>query len=305
MPNEPQGPVSGKTGGPEGTPGDQAGMTGKPNPNPDLTGTSEQAPDSQTGRADQTGKGTSDKQQAPDTSATDKGGSDFDLNDVPEELRPHVEAYAKNVEKQLKANYTKKTQEIAKHRQKIEAYDAFERDPEGTLRQIAERQGFTLNRGAGRDPSNLNAGNQVMGDGWQPQTWSEVFDAFAEKIKGGLLGDLKPVFDNIQTLTTKNIETQLSEIDPDWKLYEDDMISNLKTHPTLAKDVSKLYKMSVPDEVLESRATQKALKRFEDKAHSAKVGSKSSVATSYSTAKKVSTFDDAVSEAKRLLAEQK
>ncbi len=183
---EPQGPVSGKMGGPGGTPGDQSGTTAKANPNPDLTGTSGQAPAGQPGRADQTDKGTSKGKEtpAPDASGIDKGGSDFDLNDVPEELRPHVEAYAKNVEKQLKANYTRKTQEIGKQRQKIEAYDAFERDPEGTLRQIAERQGFTLNRAGGRD-SNASPGNQVMGDQWQPQTWTEVFDAFAEKIKGG------------------------------------------------------------------------------------------------------------------------
>ncbi len=297
---EPQGPISAGPGRTEGTSTDQKGTTGtKPNPNPDLE-TSQKSPEGETGRADQTGKGTSKGKQAPETPAEEDV---FDLSKVPEELRPHVEAAVRQTEKQLKANYTKKTQELAKQRHKVEAYDSFESNPVDTMRRMAEQYGFQLTPkgGQAKGEGDQNS-NQPFSDDWQPKSWREVFDAFSGQFRSTVMGDLKPVFDNIQTLTTKNIEKQLEEIDSDWKLYEDDMVSNLKVHPTLAKDVSKLYRMSVPDEVLESRATQKALKKFEEKGHSAKIGSKSSVQSSQASGNKINSFNDAVVEAKRKIA---
>jgi hypothetical protein len=300
---EPQGPVSAGTGRAGGTSDSQKGADAKANPNPDADAT-QRPQDGQDGRADKTDKGTSDKSKAPDKSGDDSG-SEVDLSSIPDELKPHVEAAVKSIEKTLKANYTRKTQELAKSRHKVEAYDAFEQNPVDTMKRMAENYGFQLTpRGGGQANQQQQPQNQELRD-WQPQTWDEVFDKFAQRFgsqfEEKFMGNLKPVFDNIQSLTTKNIETQLSEIDPDWKLYEDDMIYNLKAHPTLAKDVGKLYRMSIPDEVLESRATQKALKKYEDKARSAKVEGKSSVRSSSSAPSKVATFDDAVKEAKRQL----
>ena len=298
---EPQGPVSAGPGRAEGTVSAEKGTTAKANPNPDIDKAQKPLEDA-AGRADQTDKGTSKGKQAPAPSDTEDA---FDLSQVPEEIRPQVEAAVKLTEKQLKANYTKKTQEIAKQRHKVEAYDAFESNPVETMKQMADRYGFQLNpKGAPAKPSNGGAepDSEFFTENWQPPSWKHVGDGIDQRINTALsqfMEKIQPVFQNLQQLTTKSIEGQLSEIDPDWKLYEDDMTSNLKAHPTLAKDVSKLYRMSVPDDVLETRATQKALKRFEEKARSAKVGSKSTVQSSTASGNKVNSFQDAVSEAKR------
>jgi hypothetical protein len=118
------------------------------------------------------------------------------------------------------------------------------------------------------------------------------------------MGRLKPVFDNVQQMTSQNIEKQLGEIDPNWKTYEDEMTENLKLHPTLARDVSKLYRISVPEDVLKSKYTQAALKKFEEKATSAKVQGKSSVLSSQLPMDEKLTFAQSVERAKQILAKE-
>ena len=83
--------------------------------------------------------------------------------------------------------------------------------------------------------------------------------------------ELEPFLGNVQKVTATNIERQLSEIDPNWRSYEDDMRAKLQRHPTLVNDVSELYRLSVPEEVLTSRAVQTALSKFQSKAEQVKV----------------------------------
>jgi ATP-dependent protease HslVU (ClpYQ) peptidase subunit len=125
-----------------------------------------------------------------------------------------------------------------------------------------------------------------------------------KKFEEQFMGKLQPMFDSFQKVTSDNIEKQLGEIDKDWKLYEDEMTENLKIHPTLAKDVAKLYRISVPEDVLKSKYTQAALKRFEEKAASAKVQGKSSVQSSQPIQNKKMTFQESVEWAKQEVAKQ-
>src|ERR1051325_9370510 len=60
--------------------------------------------------------------------------------------KPELEA----AYKQMQGSYTKRMQEFAKHRTKIDAYDAFERDPLGTMRNIAQQYGYQFVQ-AGKD----------------------------------------------------------------------------------------------------------------------------------------------------------
>jgi hypothetical protein len=83
------------------------------------------------------------------------------------------------------------------------------------------------------------------------------------------------------------------------------MRENLQKHPTLVEDVSKLYRLSVPDDVSERKATQRALAKLEAKTKYGKVSG--SPGTTHKTAeaiKPAATFDEAVAQAKRQLAEQ-
>jgi len=288
-----QGPVSGK-GRVEPAP-ELKGKTSETAP--ETKGTTEETPVTTEGRAEPD-KGTSKKEEAPKKSVAEEGFlGDFDISTLSEEGRLAYET----LNKQFKSAYTKKLESVKKDREKVEAYNNFMSNPEDNLKRAADQYGYKM------VPKSQSANQATQGDGltdWQPQTWDEVFSRFEERVSKSLMGQFKPVFDNLQNLTSTNIERQLSDIDPDWKMYEDDMMTNLKSHPTLAKDVSKLYKLSVPEDVLKNKYTQVALKKFEEKAKSSKISSKSSVSASSAPVNKKLTFSEAVDEAKRRLATQ-
>jgi hypothetical protein len=116
-----------------------------------------------------------------------------------------------------------------------------------------------------------------------PQSWEEVVEkieakvgsAAYEKAKREILGELAPLFSEVQQTKKASIEKQLSQIDPTWAQYEDAMIETLQRHPTLAQDPSMLYRMSVPSDVWEARATQAALRKLEAKGQPSTPGSSS------------------------------
>ncbi|MHC4635804.1 MAG: hypothetical protein ACYSYU_11445, partial [Planctomycetota bacterium] len=88
--------------------------------------------------------------------------------------------------------------------------------------------------------------------------------------------------------------------------YEDTMKINLQKHPSLANDPTSLYRMSVPQEVLESRATQMALKKLEAKGESAKIsgGSTTTKTPSGGLPDKPVSFTQAYEAAKQSLRDQ-
>ena len=131
---------------------------------------------------------------------------------------------------------------------------------------------------------------------------SRAEDRAVEKV----LEKLSPFLGEVQTMKKTAVETQLNEIDPMWREHEEAMVQNLTDHPTLSKDPAKLYRISVPPEVLESRAVQKALKRMEQKGKSSKMQGSSTTTRQPKTSlgEKPVTFQEAVEQAKATLAEQ-
>jgi len=290
MAKQPKGPTTGQTGELNVGPQEKQGITFQaPDTPPETSQTSPDASEGQT----QPGKPTSPPERGPEKPETAEE-SFFDPKDLPEELVPGY--------KQMQSAFTKRMTALAKDREKVEAYDAFMADPVTNLKRAAEQYGLRVVPTNTATTTQTDTSTEVFGPDWQPNTWGEVFQAFSEKMNEHLQKTFGPVFDNLKNLTTSNIERQLGEIDPNWKVYEDEMTENLKAHPTLAKDVAKLYRISVPEETLKSKYTQAALKKFEDKAASAKIQSKSSVQTStISGIEDVKTFDQAVQFAKKEL----
>jgi len=221
------------------------------------TGTTAAAPDASTGQA--TGKTSPDTGQAATAPATEEP-TFFDPSTLSEELKP---AY-----KQMQAAFTKKMQAISGDRQKIDAYDQFMRDPIGQMQQVAAQYGYNLTR---KEAVQALQAQQQAAQDWAPQTWEEVMAKAEERAEQRIMQKLQPFLGNVQKVTASNIERQLSEIDPNWRTYEDDMRSNLQAHPTLVNDVAKLYRLSVPEEVLTSRAVQTALNKFQSKAEQVKI----------------------------------
>src|SRR5574343_109968 len=188
--------------------------------------------------------------------------------DVPEDLKPHLDNYRK----QLQSDYTKKMQKIAAERKKIEAYESFMANPVANIQQLATQYGLTLQQAAQVQKQQQEA--------WEPQTWEDVLSQAEERAEKRVMQKLGPFFQNVQKMRATSIEKQLDEIDPEWRTYEEAMREELEQHPTLSADPAKLYRLAVPSEILESRAVQKALKKFEAKQKSSQVTGKSETSNS-------------------------
>lgn len=259
-------------------------------------GTPQAAPEVNTGQASTPADpGQGQAQAAP---ATPEEPTFFDPNSIPEELKP---AY-----KQMQSAFTKKMQGISGERQKIEAYNNFMTDPIGQMQNVAKQYGYSLTRAEAA--AAINQGQQAQApQQWEPQSWEEVIAKTKEETRQEILRELQPLIGSVQKQTASNIEKQLAEIDPGWATYQDEMRANLQSFPGLVNDVGKLYKISVPDEVLHSRAVQQALTKFQSKAGQAKVSGSSKTSHSEPALPDMTKMSDrdafnlAVAEAKKTI----
>jgi uncharacterized coiled-coil protein SlyX len=245
------------------------------------------------------------------------------LEDIEDEaVRKSVEGILGQREKQMMANYTKKTQALSARAQDLEIIDAFRADPVGTLTRVAQQNGLQVvdprKGGAANQPTGYTPGGAPTGYGqgaspladpnWQPQTYQELAQVIISEAAQGIMQQLSPVLapltERVERITSDSIEQKLSEIDPNWKVYEDDLKANIREHPTLIKSqdgLRKLYRLSVPEEVYTSRAVQEAMRKLEGKTKSALVGSKSATQHTTHVTARGSTFADAVAAAKEQL----
>lgn len=224
------------------------------------------------------------------------------LADLPDDVKSQVNA----LHKQLLSDYTKKTQSVADIRKAAEAYQAFQQDPHKAIKQVAKQLGYELHA-PGQQSNNNDTGNGWNPDsGDDPQTWKDVIGYITKSIESRFDEKLNPFLNEIQSVKKHSIENQLSEIDPSWQTYESQMKANLQEHPSLAKDPALLYRISVPAEVLESRATQRALKRMEAKAKSGELSGASTTTRKprANEPEKALSFADAVNYARKKLAEE-
>lgn len=273
---------------------DQSSITsieGQPVGIPDATGTTPTAPATEAGQA--AVQGSTPPEQATGTQAED---SFFDPAQLPPEL--------KSVYKQMQSAYTRKTQTLAQQRQKVEAYDAFMRDPVGSLQQVASQYGMQITRAQAAEAIQSQQGGVQQSDQWEPKTWDDVFVRAEERAMEKVMQKLAPVLGNVHKLQANNIEAQLNSIDPNWKIYEDDMRATLTQHPSLVGDVEKLYRLSVPEEVYSTRAVQAALKRIQSTTNQASMASRSSTSRTVATDKVPDSFSEAVELARKQLASQ-
>lgn len=123
-------------------------------------------------------------------------------------------------------------------------------------------------------------------------------DKLGEQIMGRVQQSMAPMFQGIQKVTAHNIEKELDAVDANWRMYEDEMKTALRDHPSLVNDVSKLYRLSVPEEVLNSRAVQAALKKLEDKGKAASVHGGGTTVKTQPITKPASSFEEAVEQAR-------
>jgi hypothetical protein len=264
-----------------------------PADNPDVTdGTNQPEPDIDgQGQAVDDQQGTAGQAEPPtDSGQGEPSGQEpnilefFDPKQVPEELMP---AY-----KNMQAAFTSKTQAIASDKQKIQQFDAIMANPLGEIQRYASQHGYQLVP----QGQQANPGGQPNEE-FDPKTWDEVAEFMENRIMSKFQGNIQPLVDSVQSITQGNIEKQLAAIDPNWKLYENEMKEELRTHPTLAKNVDKLYRLAVPEHVLSQKAVQSALKKMENKAKGTLVHGASSPKTT-TPEKSRETFKEVVAWAK-------
>jgi hypothetical protein len=212
------------------------------------------------GKTASRGNGTSGTPaEADSTSPVDNEPTFFDPKSVPTELQP---AY-----KQMQGAFTKAMQRISADKNKVEFYNQFAADPVGNMQKLAAQYGYRMTREQAAEAlATKGSGDQKLPADWQPQSWEEVFSKAEERAAQKIFGQLQPLLNEVKQQKRQTIERQLSEIDPGWQQYEQEMADLIQQVPGLAAHPEKLYRLSVPPEVIESRATQRAIKRLEDKA---------------------------------------
>lgn len=180
---------------------------------------------------------------------TETGEAFYDATTVPDEL--------KGTYKQMQQAYVKKTQALSQQRQKVQAYDAFMSNPETALQQLAQQYGYQITKGGAAAP----AQGEPPKD-WEPQSWDEVMAKAEERAEQRVLQRLEPFIGELRGLKKTAIEQQLDSTVPDWRNYEDEFADAIRSHPSLVNDPVKLARIALPEEVLESRAMQAALKKL-------------------------------------------
>ena len=267
-----------------GTEGD-AGTTGD-----GTTGTTDAG--SQAGAEGQ--PGATDDQGTTDAGTQDAGETFFDPRDIQD--KPELMAAYKGMQQA----FGKKMEGIKSQKQKIEAYDAFYKDPLSQIQAMASQMGYQLTRAEATAVAKEGA-NQ----GQEPQTWDEVYDTATKRALGILREEFAPILQQVGKLRETNLEKFMDDNFTDWRMYEDDMMAKLKVHPSLANDPSALYQLSVPPEVLESRATQAALKKLQTKAEGSRTsGASTTKIKPDDLPDKPMSFNESVAFAKKRLQAQ-
>ena len=224
---------------------------------------------------------------------TDKGAQGESFFD-PESIKDSPDLMA--AYKGMQRTFGTKMEGIRDGQQKIDAYDAAMRDPAGTIRQLAAQQGMTVVNGQPQS---------VEGKTFDPKSWEEVVKHVTEQVQTQMSEQYAPLVGEVKNLKEQNIRQYLDGKYNDWKTYETEMISTLQAHPSMANDPDKLYQMSIPSEVLEARATERALKRLKGGAESGAItGTKRATQTTSNKPTGLMTFDESVAYAKDQLRKQ-
>jgi len=215
----------------------------------------------------------------------------FDPQDL--EGKPELQA----AYKEMQRAFGKKMEGIKGYQQKIDAYDAFYQDPLTQIQQMATRMGYQLTRAEAAQVAKEGEATQ------EPQSWDEVYKTAEERAYNRIKDELGPMFNQVKEMRESNLERHLDDNFPDWRTYETEMMEKLKTHPSLANDPGGLYRLSVPPEVLESRATQTALKKLQTKAEGSTTSGGSTTKTKSAEVPDTPlTFQESVEFAKKQLA---
>ena len=198
--------------------------------------------------------------------------------------------------KGMQGTFSKKMDGIRAGQNKIDQYDAAIADPQGTVRQLAARLGMTVVDG---QPA------AVDGETFNPGSWEDVVRHVTDQVRSEMTQQYEPLVGEVKSLKQQNIEQYFDGKYTDWRTYESEMIDTLQQHPSMANDPDRLYQMSLPAEVLEARATERALARLKGSTDAGAVpGAQKATQTTSNKPTGSISFDEAYKYAKGELARQ-
>lgn len=243
----------------------------------DSSGTTAKAPGANGGQSVSSSQTTGN---GPDAGAMESFFDPQSIADKPELMAAY---------KQMQSSYTRKMQGVSKHQPKIDAYERFERDPIGTLQQLATQYGYQFVQRGQDQPVEQEF-----------KSWDDVQNHFFKQFRDK---EMRPLMNEVRELKKQNVEGHLDSHYPDWRTYETEMMDTLKAHPSLVADPDKLYLLSVPAEVREAKATKAAMQKIKSASENAQV-SGGGTTTKQTTQAPTGplTFNQAVEVAKQRLA---
>jgi len=208
----------------------------------------------------------------------------FDPATVPPELLP---AY-----KQMQGAFTKKAQEIARERDKVNAFNAFLSNPYAPeMAQFLAQYGYVPANHQQQNPQPTQSGE------YQPESWEALLQEAEARAERRVLERISPYLNQVQQQGAKAVESQLDKIDSNWREYENEMAALVREHPSLVKHPDKLYRLAVPPEILEAKAIQQALSKFQKQGQHAAVETRAGTPRSQPAKRKITSWEEAVAAA--------
>ena len=211
-----------------------------------------------------------------------------------ETLPPEAKAQNELLYTSLNKAFTQKTQALADQRQKVEFVDEFvamyQKDPDTALGELYKQLGYkpkSVPNPAQKPPGEKDAN-------WQPKTWNEVLDLATERAVTRMRGEMAPVMDKFQEMSSQTIEQKLNDIDPHWRKYEEEMRSNMTRYPEMVNNLPDLYRISVPAEVQDKLAMNAAMRKLDTERQAGRVSGSTAVPRAVDSDGDVNSFDDAV-----------
>ena len=187
--------------------------------------------------------------------------------------------------KQMQGAWTKRMQEASALQKRYEGrdddlvlVDQFKKDPVSVIKHMAGQYG-------------LNIAEQSQE--FNPQNWNDVIKTAEDRAYQRLRQEMGPVMQDLHNVKKQSIESYMDGKYPDWRHYESKMTQLVTAHPSLASDPDLIYKMAVPDDIIQKRANQAALNKLKGQAESAQMTGKTTTSRTPLSPKMAGSFHEA------------
>lgn len=160
-----------------------------------------------------------DEEKGDGLDTEDKEEKFMNPNELPPELKPAF--------KKMQASFTRAMQMLSGERDKVELANKLLENPKEALRLLSERVGVPL---ATEKPADSSTSDT--------EKWVQ------ERALAAIQPMLKQLGSELASVKVQLAETYLTNMHPDWYLYENEMAGLIKQHPSLATDLDKLYDLA-------------------------------------------------------------